>query len=122
MKNYNFKVGDRVITTRGETGVITDICDCKYCTSRGFYEPIWTDDEDGEKHYITKYDMFSGFRDYYKIGEHRFSEFDEKAVLDEMHDLKRRISRLCDQLYTMDKVRDEEKLYEKISEFSEKDI
>ena len=106
---YDFKVGDKVITTTGETGVITDICTCSACFSRGFYEPMWTSNEDGEYHYITLYDAETGFTDYYKIGEYRFNDFDEKAVLDEMHYLQRKIGRLCDQLYTIVKIRDEEK-------------
>lgn len=107
--DYKFNVGDKVITTTGETGVITHICDCTYCFSRGFYEPTWVNDEDGEKHYITLYDAETGFTDYYKIGEYRFSEFDEEEVMAEIYSLKRKLGRLHDQLDTMDKIRDEEK-------------
>lgn len=39
MNNYNFKVGDKVVTVYGETGVIVDICTCDNCKERGFYEP-----------------------------------------------------------------------------------
>lgn len=71
---YNFKVGDRVITTFGEVGRITDICTCDSCARRGFYEPKWVEDGSGDIHYITAWDASVGFSDYYQIGEHKFNK------------------------------------------------
>lgn len=80
---YNFKIGDKVITDEGITGVITDICTCDRCKERGFYEPTWVSDEDGEIGWetITDYIAKRNFYGYYQIGEYRFNNFDKDAVL-----------------------------------------
>ena len=77
---YNFKVGDEVITSIGEVGVITDICDCEYCQERGFCEPqvettlgVWDI-------YITNRDKENNFSRFYKIGDYRFGNID-KSIL-----------------------------------------
>lgn len=84
--NYKFKVGDKVITTFGEVGEITSICDCKSCKIRGFYEPCWVD-EYGEEHYITIWDAKSGFDGFYQIGEYKFNSlFNKNYVTREIVD------------------------------------
>lgn len=79
--NYDFKVGDKVITDEGIIGVITDICTCEKCKERGFYEPTWVCDDDGGVNYITLYDLKQGFYGYYQIGDYRFNKFDKDSVL-----------------------------------------
>ena len=70
--NGTFEIGDKVVTTFGEVGHIVDICKCEYCVERGFFEPIWEEDEYGDRHYITCYMADSGFDDFVQIGKYRF--------------------------------------------------
>lgn len=71
--DYDFKVGDLVVTVYGDIGNITDICDCDECKKRGFYEPRWVD-RNGEEHYITNYAYLCRFMDeYYQIGKYHFN-------------------------------------------------
>lgn len=80
-KDYEFKVGDKVITKDGESGKIVGICDCEMCKERGFYELIWK--KDGDNHlydYITNYDAENDFAGYYMIGNYRFNDFDKDIV------------------------------------------
>lgn len=90
IKDYEFNIGDIVITTEGETGKIVDICKCERCEARGFYEPIWIDDCEDLKHYITNYQAERNFRGYYQIGKYRFNDFDKDEVLRniEFHEAK----------------------------------
>ena len=72
-----FKVGDKVITSTGKVGVITNICECDQCKKRGFYEPevkvvigtgaIW----------ITDNDKRVNFRSFYQIGDHIYGNIDD---------------------------------------------
>lgn len=71
--DYKFEVGDKIVTTFGETGKIVSICDCDMCARRGFYEPRWIQDGTGEEHYITKYQAEEGFEWYRQIGKYRFN-------------------------------------------------
>ena len=77
---YNFKVDDRVITTFGEVGRITNICTCDSCARRGFYEPKWVEDGSGNTHYITAWDPSVGFSGYYQIGEHKWCKVLNKQL------------------------------------------
>lgn len=70
--DYNFKVGDKVITVYGEVGQIVDICQCENCEKRGFYEPIWMEDGFDERHYITSYMADVNFDEFRQIGKYRF--------------------------------------------------
>lgn len=99
--NYKFNVGDEVITTDGIKGKIVRICNCIECHKRGFYEPIWVNDETGEEDYISDTDAVLGFRNYYKIGKYRFSNFDRQSVLDSIEQHKKEIEKLERQLKVM---------------------
>ena len=96
MKNsdYAFNVGDLVITTEGETGEIVDICRCERCRNRGWYEPMWRNDDTGEIDYITDYQAESGFVGFYRIGDHRFGRFETQRVCDKIADLKNQVEKL----------------------------
>lgn len=69
--DYEFNIGDKVITTFGEVGEIVDICKCEHCVKRGFHEPVWVD-EYGNKHWIGSYMAEHGFDMFYQIGKYKF--------------------------------------------------
>ena len=81
IKNYEFHVGDEVITTEGEKGKITSICTCERCEERGFYESFWVSEDNNQEHCISKFTAEFGFSGYYKIGNYRFNDFDKGDVL-----------------------------------------
>ena len=66
--NYDFKIGDEVITSTGEVGRIIDICICDLCKRRGFYEPR-VEFIIGGARYISNNDKKDNFCSYYKIGD-----------------------------------------------------
>ena len=101
---YNFQPGDEVITIRGERGTITSVCTCEKCLQRGWPEPEWFNIDAGTVDHITDYDMKTGFRNFYNIGEHRFSDFDRASVLKELICCKVRIDELETQLRNMEEV------------------
>lgn len=75
---YYFKIGDHVETTDGRTGHIIDFCKCDLCKQRGFYEPIIKYLDQEEPDYISKYDMYNGFRRFLRVGEYTFNNPVEK--------------------------------------------
>lgn len=98
IKDYEFHVGDEVVTTEGIKGKITSICHCDRCEERGFYEPFWIA-EDGEyEHCINIYDAKSSFSSFYKIGKYRFSDFDKGEILREMASYEDGLKQLRKQL------------------------
>ncbi len=76
---YEFRVGDEVITSYGEKGRVIDICECESCRRRGFLEPIWEDD-DLDEHWITDTDAKNGFDCFYRIGKYTFGNLDRCSV------------------------------------------
>ncbi len=81
----DFKVGDEVITSTGEVGVITDVCTCDRCRERGFFEPKVKTKIGNDTIYITDNDLRVGFRSFYKIGNHVFGNLDVDVLSDSMH-------------------------------------
>ena len=77
---YTFKVGDKVITDDGRTGIITDICDCDRCKKRGFYEPRVKMTIGNGQIWITDTDKENGFISFYQIGDQIFGNVDEDAT------------------------------------------
>ena len=104
IKDYKFKVGDEVIGVLGERGVIKEICDCDKCKERGFNELIVGNDDWVE--YVTKADAEGGFKDYYRIGEYRFNDFDRDAVLRHIELIKTSLANAEDRLRFMDTIDD----------------
>ena len=98
IKDYEFNVGDEVITTEGVRGKITRICTCDRCERRGFYEPFWIIEDDDWEKCIDIYDAESGFSSFYKIGKYRFNDFDKGNVLQEMASCEHELKRLRKQL------------------------
>ena len=84
IKDYEFHIGDDVITTEGIRGKITNICTCQRCESRGFYEPFWTSKDNDYEHCIVKDIAEMNFSGFYKIGKYRFNDFDKGEVLQSM--------------------------------------
>lgn len=108
MKNYNFKVGDKVVTTEGETGVIVGICTCEMCEKRGFHELTWV--RDGDDHiydYITNYDAENNFKGYYQIGLYYFDKFDKDSVINQIVKHEMAIFKLKTQLRNIRKMEEE---------------
>ena len=54
--DYEFAVGDKVVTIYGEVGHIVYICRCDRCLERGFRELTWRSDIDHDVNWITIYD------------------------------------------------------------------
>ena len=79
--DYEFAVGDKVVTIYGEVGHIIDICKCRKCVERGFYEPTWKIDDSGDVDWITINNAERGFDDFYQIGKYRFGHTFNKSVV-----------------------------------------
>ena len=95
-------VGDIVITSRGEVGIITDICNCDKCTERGFHEPM-IEPIVGE--YITCTDLDSQrcFRSFYRIGNQIYGNLDKDSLLDEIHCCEQQIQEKQEHLSELNK-------------------
>lgn len=97
---YNFKVGDKVITSTGETGVIESICDCKYCKERGFCEPQVKTINGVGAIWISNIDKENDFRSFYQIGDYLFGNIDKEAVERAIENESRKIKEATENLYT----------------------
>ena len=111
---YTFKVGDRVITSTGEVGTITNICTCNKCKERGFYEPEVKTEIGNYKIYITDNDKRVNFRSFYQIGDHIFGNIDEDYLLHNIESKKgdinnahKELIELEDQLEVLKKIKKE---------------
>ena len=106
--DYEFAIGDKVVTIYGEVGHIIDICKCRKCVERGFYEPTWKIDDSGDVGWITIYDAERGFDDFYQIGKYRFGHTFNKSVVRAMIIEKEvELRRLKKQLQVMDELEKE---------------
>lgn len=103
IKDYEFHIGDEVITTDGIKGKITKVCTCGRCEERGFHELFWTDEHNDYEHYIDKYIAENGFCGYYKIGKYRFNDFDKNEVLQYIASCENEIKKLKEQLRVIEK-------------------
>ena len=79
--DYEFAIGDKVVTIYGEVGHIVDICRCDRCLERGFRELTWRSDANHNVGWITIYDAERGFDDFYQIGKYRFGHTFNKSVV-----------------------------------------
>ena len=97
--DYEFAIGDKVVTIYGEVGHVIDICRCDRCLERGFRELTWKIDEGSDVNWITIYDAERGFDDFYQIGKYRFGHTFNKSLVRamiiekevELRNLKRRL-------------------------------
>ena len=79
--DYEFSVGDKVVTIYGDVGHVIYICKCERCFERGFNELKWVSDNYGYLEWITIHDAERGFDVFYQIGKYRFNhEFDKTAL------------------------------------------
>lgn len=108
ISDYKFNVGDEVITTEGERGKITYICECNKCKERAFCEPIWVKDGESEEEYITNYTAQTGFKGFYRIGQYRFDDFCEDNLLRRIEDHEEEILRCRKQLANIKEIRERE--------------
>lgn len=89
---YNFKVGDKVISSCGEVGKIVLICDCEYCQERGFLEPCVKNDITGWTNYITDLDLANNFSNYYSIGDYVFGNLTPVSnIQDQLREAKKEV-------------------------------
>jgi hypothetical protein len=100
---YEFNIGDEVITTDGVRGVIVDICYCAECMARGFHELVW-EDEDGNKEWITNLDRRWGFNSFYKIGNYKFAALDRAHVVSQIAAHEKIIAEYKKQLALIDEL------------------
>ncbi len=81
LMEYDFKVGDIVVTDTGEVGFIESICDCDRCKERGFYEPRAKTIDGDDIIYITDNSKNNGFANFYQIGKYKFGNLDKESVI-----------------------------------------
>ena len=82
--DYEFAIGDKVVTICGDVGHIVDICKCDRCLERGFCELTWRSDINHNVGWITIYDAERDFDDFYQIGKYRFDHTFEKSRIRSM--------------------------------------
>lgn len=104
---YNFKVGDEVITADGCVGVITSICDCEYCKARGFLEPQ-VETKIGDYIWVSNFHKENGFCDFYKIGDYVFGNIYENGLFDRLAKLSAELKRISAQLTVIKRIREEQ--------------
>ena len=114
-QQYDFQVGDQVITSLGEVGTIANICKCEQCRERGFYEPV-VDIPGKDAMFITNADKMSGFKNYYRIGKYKFGNTDRETLRSQIisstktcEEMSSNIVRYTEQLRILDQLEDEEK-------------
>ena len=108
ISDYKFNIGDEVITSEGERGKITYICECNKCKERAFCEPIWVKDGESEEEYITNYMAQTGFKGFYRIGQYRFDDFCEDILRRKIQDYEDEILRCRKQLLNIKEIRERE--------------
>lgn len=104
---YNFKVGDEVITADGCVGVVKSVCDCEYCQARGFLEPE-VKTKTGDYIRVTNIDKENGFCDFYKIGDYVFGNIYENGLFDRLAKLSAELKRISAQLTVIKRIREEQ--------------
>ena len=111
--DYEFAIGDKVITIYGDVGRVVDICKCASCVKRGFHELTWKLDGgiDGiDADWITIHDAEEGFDEYYQIGKYRFNhEFNREYVRSMISDKEAEVARLKRQLEVIEELEKLEK-------------
>ena len=78
-----FQIGDKVITSKGEVGIITEICTCDKCQEREFFEPT-IKTAIGEDIYCTDTDKEENFSEFYQIGDQVYGNLDKDDLLDDI--------------------------------------
>lgn len=108
IQDYQFNIGDEVITTEGIRGKITSVCHCDKCQERGFYEPFWIAEDGKFEHCIDIYEAKSEFACFYKIGKYRFNDFNKGEILRALASYEDGIKLLKKQLRVIEEIEGEE--------------
>lgn len=103
---YEFCLGDTVITTDGIVGKIIGFCHCDECRKRGFLEPFWEDEE--SEQFITKFDAETGMIGFHRVGKNIIHPFDKDYIEGRIEQLSAENARLCRQLATINAIEAEE--------------
>ena len=103
---YEFCLGDTVITTDGIVGKIIGFRHCDECRKRGFLEPFWEDEESDQ--FITKFDAETGLIGFHRIGKHLLHPFDKDLIESKIEKLNAEVARLRGQLATINAIEAEE--------------
>ena len=103
---YEFCLGDTVITTDGIVGKIIGFCHCDECRKRGFLEPFWEDEESDQ--FITKFDAETGLIGFHRIGKYPLYPFDKGWIEGEIEKLNAELVRFRGQLATINAIEAEE--------------
>lgn len=103
---YEFCLGDTVITTDGIVGKIIGFCNCDECRKRGFLEPFWEDEE--SEQFITKFDAETGMIGFHRVGKNIIHPFDKDYIEGRIEQLSAENARLCRQLATINAIEAEE--------------
>lgn len=111
-----FKVGDKVITAKGEVGIIQEICSCDGCKERGFYEPQIKTLIGNDTIMCTDSDKRDNFKSFYSIGEEVYGNLDDTELICDIAKVKRQIKDKQTELEQL------EKQYEFIGHLSKKEL
>lgn len=103
---YEFCLGDTVVTTDGIAGKIIGFCNCDECRKRGFLEPFWKDEE--SEQFITIHSVKNGLHGFHRIGKHLLHPFDKDWIEGEIEKLNAEVVRLRGQLATINEIEAEE--------------
>lgn len=103
---YEFCLGDTVITTDGIVGKIIGFCDCDECRKRGFLEPFWEDEE--SEQFITIHSVKNGLHGFHRIGKHLLHPFAKYWIEGKIEKLNAETTRLRRQLATINAIEAEE--------------
>ena len=98
LMEYDFKVGDIVVTDTGEVGFIESVCDCDRCKKRGFYEPRAKTIDGDDTIYITDTCKSNGFISFYQIGKYKFGNLDKASVLRSIEYINKDIKEVTERL------------------------
>ena len=100
LMEYEFNIGDEVITSTGQLGTIESICNCDRCKQRGFYEPKVKLIKGVHDIYITDNDKDNNFSNFYKIGKYKFGNVDKESIKSdielETHNIEESTKRLAE--------------------------
>lgn len=103
---YEFCLGDTIVTTDGIVGKITGFCNCDECRKRGFLEPFW-EDEDSEQ-FISIHAVKNGLIGFHRVGKHLFHPFDKSWIEGKIKMVEAEIAQLRKRLETINAIYAEE--------------
>lgn len=103
---YEFCLGDTIVTTDGIVGKITGFCNCDECRKRGFLEPFW-EDEDSEQ-FISIHAVKNGLIGFHRVGKYLLHPFDKSWIEGKIKMAEAEIAQLRKRLETINAIEAEE--------------